>query len=574
MPPAIPALSLLVFLPLAVLPLVLLLPRPWLGAARWLALLTALAQLLIVTLYLGADCCPVPGASGAYDGIGALPFAFSESRNWIDLSLGSLGHLRIQYLLGLDGLSFLMVLLTPIVMAIAAVASWRVQEGRRGYFALLLLLNTALLGCFLALDFFLFYVFYEFMLLPMYFLIGIWGGERRQYAALKFFLYTLAGSVLMLLAVLALHLSYIDPAATAFQLGLAADAASATPDAIRQVQQLLADGQLPAAQQVHGFNLLNFSTPANLIPGSLLADPSWRTAAFVLLFVAFAVKLPLVPLHTWLPDAHVEASTPISVVLAGVLLKVGGYGILRICYPIFPDVAVVLAPTLCVLAVIAIIYGALLALAQQDLKRLVAYSSVSHMGYVLLGISALDPTAWNGAVLQLFVHGLTSALLFLLVGVLYDRVHDRQIASFRGLWTRMPHYTVYMLFGCFAGLGLPGLASFVPEFLVFLGAFTGATKTGIIPFGWVAAGLAGIFLSAVYLLYAFQRMFFGTYAVAGGPAWTDKLRDITWREHLMLTPLVVLIVWFGIWPNSLLQFVEGWAGNAVQQLWLTIGGRP
>ncbi len=550
-------------MPVPVLALLLLLPRRAEGAARWLTLATLLVQGLLFGVVLWPNCCATEGV-----GEGAMPAPMLERQLWLDVGLGAMGRLRAEWLLGLDGLNVLLVALTLLIMPIAVVASWRVTQSVRGYFALLLLLDVALLGCFLALDLLLFFVFFELMLLPMYFLIGVWGGERRRYAAIKFFLYTLVGSVLILGAILALVFSYVDVEATvALTRQVPIDGFVIDTPAL--VRELMAGGSLPPGTAVHSFSLLPMLDPTNVQPGALLADLDWRLVAFWLLVVGFAIKLPAVPVHTWLPDAHVEASTPISVILAALLLKVGGYGLLRVVIGIFPEGMLLHGGIVAGLGVLAIIYGALLCLAQQDLKRLVAYSSVSHMGYVLLGLASLTAAGLVGASYQLITHGLNSALLFLLVGVLYDRVHDRRIASFGGLWGRMPGYTAMVIVGFFAGMALPTTAPFVSEFLVFVGAFESANTLGLFPLWLVGLALLGILLAAGYFIWALQRMFFGPYQTRGGASWDDKLVDLTPREWLTLLPLALLIVLLGVLPHLALEpidaAIDAWARAAYQR---------
>jgi len=409
------------------------------------------------------------------------------------------------------------VLLTVFLSFLCVIASWGISKATKGYFALFLLLETGMLGVFIALDFFLFYVFWEVMLLPMYFLIGIWGGPRKEYAAIKFFLYTLAGSVLMLLVMIALYLNVHDPATGG-----------------------------------RTFNLLHMMNQAN--HGIWMLDPTIRHLLFMGLFIGFAIKVPIVPFHTWLPDAHVEAPTAVSVILAGVLLKMGAYGILRICYPILPDAAKWFALPLAILGAINIIYGALCALAQTDMKKLVAYSSVSHMGFVLLGMAVFNEAGMTGAVLQMFNHGIITAMLFLMVGVIYDRAHHREIAGFGGLGTQMPVYTTVFSLALFAALGLPGLSGFVGEALVFVGAFEVYRVVTII-------SAFGIVLGAAYVLWMLQRVFLGPLNEK-----YSTLPDISFRELASVVPVAVLVLIFGVYPSPLINLIKTSLINLIGQI--------
>jgi NADH-quinone oxidoreductase subunit M len=484
-------------------------------------------------------------------------FQFAYQADWITLSAGNLGLISIDYLLGLDGFSMPMVLLAGIVLWVGAVASFEISTRQRAYHALYLLLAANVLGCFMALDFFLFFLFFEFMLLPMYFLIGLWGGPNRQYASLKFFLYTLLGSLFILLVIIGLYLSVADPIETARHLRLAAEGQLSESNVIRQVQEMLAAGQIPASHVVHTFDMRWIADSRNYLPqsplhavsGVLLNEVPLRVWAFWLLFVGFAIKLPLVPVHTWLPDAHVEAPTPVSVVLAGILLKVGGYGFLRMVYDIFPENALQYAPWLAGLGVLAILYGAFNALAQDDLKKMIAYSSVSHMGFVLLGIASLRPEGISGAIFQLFSHGILSSMLFLVAGVLYHRTHDRQISHYRGLASVMPQYTWLTALAFFASLGLPGFSGFVGEFFSLMGAFNSPLFSR-----WFAVLAAlGLILGAAYFLWSFQRVFLGTF-------WTKssdvRLPDLTPREQILLLLLALMTLYWGIFPQSILKLSE------------------
>ena len=428
---------------------------------------------------------------------------------------------NIYYYLGIDGISLPLVLLTSFISVLAMWASWPIAKNVRAYCVLFLLLETGMLGVFMALDFFLFYVFWEVMLLPMYFLIGIWGGPRREYAAIKFFLFTLVGSVLMLVAILMLYFA----------------SAPHTFD-ILQLAKIGQQVNSPFHEIMMGMRI------------------SWW--AFLLLFIGFVIKLPSVPVHTWLPDAHVEAPTPISMILAGVLLKMGGYGVIRICYPICPDAGYGLAWLVCGLGTVSMVYGALAALAQKDFKRLVAYSSVSHMGYVLLGIgawSAVAGTSYNtdywtmgmsGAVFQMIAHGISSAGMFFLVGMVYERVHHRNLDEFGGLFARMPIYSGISMVIFFAALGLPGLCGFIGEFFVVLGAWNYSKALAI-----VAASV--VILTAGYILWTIQRVYLGP--EYKGPH-VEGLRPITGRELAIAAPLVALAIFFGVYPSALFDYVK------------------
>lgn len=541
-------LSLLIFLPLLGSLVVALLPDNLTPQIRLFAFVITLIEVVLA------------GAAYASFDKTISGYQLLEQADWITLSLGNLGIASIDYLVGVDGFSLPLVVLSAVVMLIGVISSWTMTHRLKAYYSLYLLLTGTIMGCFVALDFFLFFLFFEFMLLPMYFLIGLWGGPRREYASIKFFLYTLLGSLLILLVMIGLYLSVMDPVSTAVVAGLVPDVSDVTDDLVRVVQTYLQNGQLNSAQIVHTFDMRYLADGGNYLPNAFLnpsAEPiimglPARMLAFWAVFIGFAIKLPIVPLHTWLPDAHVEAPTPVSVVLAGVLLKIGGYGFLRIVWNFFPDGAAEYAQTLAGLGALSIVYGGLNALAQADVKKLIAYSSVSHMGFVLLGVASLTAEGINGAIYQMVSHGVLSAMLFLIVGVVYDRTHDRRIDSYRGLMQPMPHYTILTAVAFFGSLGLPGFSGFVGELFTLMGSF----QSQWIP-GWLTAiSTTGILLAAGYFLWTFQRMFFGPTWIRpfeNKPTLNTVLDDLTAREKLMLIPLGVMALVLGIFPNLVLN---------------------
>ena len=506
-----PLLTLLTFIPIIGMIIVLLLPKSAENNVKYTTLaVTSIQLVLALLMILNFDY----SAAGIFD---VNSFQFVEKVSWIQIpDVAFLGTLKIDYFLGVDGLSAPLVLLSTIIFFIATFSSWTIKKSPKGYFAMYLLLNAATMGVFLSLDFFLFFVFWEVMLLPMYFLIGIWGGPRKEYAAIKFFIYTMLGGVFMLITMIGLYFS---------------------------ATEILADGT-----QAYTFNLLTLMDQSSYLTDGILSplNPNnWRFMAYIGLFVAFAVKIPMFPFHTWLPDAHVEAPTPISVVLAGVLLKLGTYGILRISFPIFPDITRELMWYIGLFGVINIVYGALAAMAQKDYKKLIAYSSISHMGYVLLGMASLTSTGFNGAIFQMFNHGTITAMLFLIVGIIYDRAHTRGLYEFGGLANQMPIYTGFVTVAFFAAVGLPGLSGWVSEALVFVGAF-GVESIRTI----TMIGMLGILLGAGYMLWTLQRVYLGTV-----PEKWKQLKDLDGRELTMLIPLTIIVVVLGSFPSFMLDIM-------------------
>ena len=471
-------LTLLLACPLAGMLVVLALPRRAVRAIRGTALAATGAALLVALRLLTVFRAGEPGVQ------------FAERVPWIP-------QMAIFYSLGVDGISLPLVLLTALLSFLACLGSFAIAERHKEYFALYLLLEVGMLGTFLALDLFLFYIFWEVVLVPMYLLIGIWGGGRREYSAFKFFVYTLAGSLAILLAILALYV------------------------------------------RAHTFDMLELAARGHTF------DLAFQQLLFAAFFLGFAIKVPVFPFHTWLPDAHVDAPTPASVLLAGVLLKMGGYGFFRIAYPICPDGALWFGGAMAALGVVNIVYGAFVAMAQTDFKRLVAYSSVSHMGFVLLGLASLTPEGLNGAMFQMVSHGVVTGAMFLLVGVLYERAHTRDLAAFGGLGARVPVYAGFLIVFSLASLGLPGLSGFIGEFLSLVGAF------GVWRWQTIVSVL-GIVVAAAYMLKVIQQVLLGPL----NERWR-ALPDMTLWEGFSLAPLLVCTLGLGVWPRWLLQVQDG-----------------
>lgn len=472
-----PILSTVIFLPVLGALLILLTRRSWELLAKWIALATSIATFLAsVPLFTEFD-------KSTYK------MQFAEKHSWIP-------DWNIYYFLGVDGISVLFVLLSALIAILCVLISWEAIKTKVKEFYISILLTTSfMIGVFCSLDFFLFYLFWEAMLIPMFLIIGVWGGPDRIYAAIKFFLYTLVGSVLMLVGIIVLYL-YAG----------------------------------------NTFNILDLMTktyPYNM--------QLWLFWAF---FAAFAVKVPMWPVHTWLPVAHTEAPTAGSVILAAILIKMGAYGFLRFSLPLFPEASKAMAPVMLTLSVIAIIYGAVICFAQTDLKRLIAYSSVSHMGFVTLGIFALNTQGLEGGILQMLNHGIVTGALFLSVGIVYERTHSRQIVDYGGLATPMPIYAAFFMVFTLAAVGLPGTNGFIGEFLILLGGFTANKLAGVL-------GATGIIIGAGYMLWLYQKIFFMevNMKVVGLP-------DMDIRETITLIPLIILVLWIGIYPNPFLDFMH------------------
>jgi NADH-quinone oxidoreductase subunit M len=482
-----PILSTVIFLPVLGALIILLNRRSWELATKWIALGTSLATFFLsIPLFLNFDKS-------------THKMQFAERFSWIP-------QWNINYFIGVDGISVLFILLSTLTAILCVLISWESIKTKVKEFYIAILLTTAfMIGVFCSLDFFLFYIFWEAMLIPMFLIIGVWGGPNRVYAAIKFFLYTLVGSVLMLVGIIVLYLY--------------------------------------AGKTFDILELMTINYPYTM--------QMWLFWAF---FAAFAVKVPMWPVHTWLPDAHTEAPTAGSVILAAVLIKMGAYGFLRFSLPLFPQAAMAMVPVMLTLSVIAIIYGAVICLAQTDLKRLIAYSSVSHMGFVTLGIFALNTQGLEGGILQMLNHGIVTGALFLSVGIVYDRTHTRKIADYGGLATVMPVYAAFFMVFTLSAIGLPATNGFIGEFLILLGGFTRSKLAGVL-------ASTGIIIGAAYMLWLYQRVFFleVNEKVAG-------LHDMDVRESLTLIPLLLLVFWIGVYPNSFLSFMHASVAHLLERV--------
>ena len=516
-------LTLLIFLPTVAMFIVFAAPGKF---AKWIGITTLVLEcLMCIGVYANFN------AGADIPGIGVSALQFVQRVSWID-------SFSIEYFVGIDQLSFWLVVLTGFVALVAGISSFSIKKHEKGYWAMFLMLNTGMYGVFCAMDFFLFYVFWEIMLLPMYFLIGIWGGPRKEYAAIKFFLYTLAGSVFLLLGMIAMYYGS-DAAALAGH-------AEYGKYVVQEGGKWLFVGQ--SGNTAHTFNLLYLQMLAETghwAGQSAILGMEFTKIVWIGMFIAFAIKVPMFPFHTWLPDAHVQAPTAISAILAGILLKMGCYGILRFNFQLLPDATVWASDFMATFGMISIVYAALVCLAQKDLKKIIAYSSVSHMGFVLLGFAAMTPQGMVGGYFQMISHGIVSPMLFLLVGVVYDRAHTRDVDSFGGLAEKMPEYAGLTGLAFFASLGLPGLAGFIGEALVFLGAFQ---KYQI----FVIISVTSVIVTAAYYLWTMQRVFLGGF----NKKWEGLLPPLDFRERITLYPLAFGCIFLGILPMFVFKYMN------------------
>ena len=496
-------LSIMTFFPLLGMLFVLFIPRDNDALLKGFTLVVTLIT-FIISLPLAFDS--VFATSGGMH--------YREFAEWINIG----GFFQMNYNLGVDGISLWLVMLTTFIMPIAVLSTWKaVEKNTKGFMALLLLLETGMLGAFVSLDLFLFYIFWELMLIPMYFLIGIWGGKNRIYAAVKFFIYTAVGSLLMLVAIIFVYYYAIQSGADINGFG------------IQEFYKL----DLPYHAQYWLFLAFGFS---------------------------FAIKVPMFPLHTWLPDAHTEAPTAGSVILAAVLLKMGTYGYVRFAMPLFPDALPTFIPLLAFLSVVGIVYGSLVAMMQEDVKKLVAYSSVAHLGFVMLGIFAMNMQGMAGGMIQMINHGISTGALFLIVGFIYERRHTRLITEFGGLAHKMPVFATIFMIITFSSVGLPGTNGFVGEFLALMGAFESGLR-------WYAVvATSGVIFAAVYMLWMYQRVMFGTVT---NPA-NENLKDLSAREVVLMLPLLLFVFWIGVYPNTFFEKMN----PAMEQALAQMGHKP
>ncbi len=556
-----PILSLIIWLPIGSLLVLLLVPSRLQQAYRYITLGTIAIQAIGVA-YL-VKHYPTTGHMASTGG-----FQVIEQFSWLQLPLGKLGTLVVNYAVGLDGLNIGLVAMAVGVLAISAIASWHIHQYAKAYFALFLLLDTLIIGSLLAVDFLLFYLFFELTLIPIYFFIGLWGDKEGTQAATQFFVYTLLGTLCFLMVLIGLALSFYDPVATGIQVGILQVGEPVLPEQLATIREGIKNHQIALTSIIHTLDLRLINDPHNLIPGSVfdlevvqfLGGQPIRLIAFLGLVVGFLIKLAIVPLHSWLPKAHVAAPTPISMLLAAILLKLGAYGLIR-AYSIFPDGALHYSSWIGMLGVGSIIYAALNALATQDLKRMMAYASIAHMGFFLLGLASLSYEGVYGALYQLVSHGLITTLLFGIVGVLEKRTNHRDLEDYSGLATIMPGYATITILAFLAAIGLPGTSGFIAEWLILLGALHSSIFSP-----WLALLAAlGIFLNAIYFIWTIQRLFLGKFSLRFA-AWQSLLRDLSAHEYTVFVPILISILLLGIFPNLLLHLGQDTVNHFVTKI--------
>lgn len=541
--------SLILWLPIGSLCLLLLTTKLQARACRYIALGTVILQGLGMGYIL-------------YGGLTNIPL---EKYPWIHFSLYPRGTLSIDYLIGIDGLNAGIISLTLFILTIGIIASWNIQQHPKIYFALYLLMDTLLMGIFLSLNFLVFYIFLEAVLIPIYFFMHVWGDQQHTHTVNKFLIYNLLGTMMILMVLIGLGQSVYDPVATGMRIQLFEHHEIPSASQIKSVQHLVQTQAIDPQHIVHTLNITCMTNKHNFIPGSIFdiqhGQYFWGTSArlfaFLGLLIGCLIKLGIVPFHNWLPDSHATAPTPISMILAAILLKIGSYSIIRMAYHIFPEGANYYAVAMGSLGVCTLLYASLIALTMKDLKRMVAYSSIAHMGFLLLGLSSLTHVGLQGALYQMVSHGLIATLLFGIVGVLQDRTQERDLHHYSGLATVMPYYTVIVVFSFFDALGLPGGSSFMAKLLILMGTFQSPNLPN-----WLGiAGTIGILLNASYWIWTLQRTFLGVFTTRN-PSWRVKLSDLTTREYILLIPLLISTLFLGVYPQCLWQLTE----SAVDQL--------
>jgi NADH-quinone oxidoreductase subunit M len=538
-----PILSFIIWLPIFSLFVLCLFPGRLSKAYRGITVITTCLQVIAVSQVIRHYVIdlkkPVNLATG---------YKLIENFTWFNLPLGNLGSLNIKYIVGVDGWNMGLLAMFVLVLLIAAIASWNINQFTKAYFSLFLILDTLVLGSILALDFLLFYIFFELTLIPIYFLIGIWGGKESPKAATQFFLYTLLGAMCIFMVIIWLALAYYDPIATGIQAGILKVSEAITPAKLCNIQAQIQNGQIPCHQVIHSLDFRILNNPAYSLPhASLLYGKPRCLLSFLGLVIGFGIKLGTVPFHSWLPKAHVAAPTPISILLSAILLKVAGYGLLRTAYSIFPEATLYANMGISIMGLVSILYGALNAVAMKDMKRMLAYASIAHMGFFLLGLGALNEEGLQGALYQLISHGLITALLFLIVGILEDRTQDRNVENYSGLATMMPGYAILGCIGFIAAMGVPSFSTFIAELLILLGTFHAHTSKP-----WVGIlTVVGIFLNTIYLIWTIQRLL-GSRRALQGQTWKTSLKDLTRREYCMLLLIIAIIVILGICPHLIL----------------------